>query len=77
MRNRSIPLPGQDWRVCLGPDPSDRHYRQAAEADQRRLRQLRHQVGLEIRYFFLLSCKYIFCWIFSHFRIFCLLLRSF
>lgn len=49
MRDRPVPLPRQDRRVRLGADPGHGHHRQATKADQRRLRQLRHQVGLDLR----------------------------
>lgn len=49
MRNWAIPLPRQDRRLRLGTNPGHGHHRQATESDQRRLRQLRHQVGLDVR----------------------------
>lgn len=49
MRNRTIPLPRQVWRVRLGPDPGHCHQRQAAETRQRRVRQLHHQVSLDLQ----------------------------
>lgn len=48
MRDGPIPLPRQDRGLRLGPNPGHGHHRQATEGDQRRLRQLRHQVGLDI-----------------------------
>lgn len=48
MRDHPIPLSGKDRWLCLGPNPGHSHHRQAPETDQRRLRQLRHKVGLDL-----------------------------
>lgn len=45
MRDWAIPLPGQDWRLRLGPDSGHRDHGQTTEAGQRGLRKLRHQVS--------------------------------
>lgn len=49
MRDWAISLPCEDRRLRLGPNPGHCHHRQTAKADQRDLRQLRHQVGLGLR----------------------------
>lgn len=49
MRDGTVSLPRQDWRLLLGPDPSHLDHRQAAETSQRGLRQLRHKVGLDFK----------------------------
>lgn len=45
MRDRSVPLPGQDRRLLLGPNSGHRDHRQATETSERGLRQLRSQVS--------------------------------
>lgn len=49
MRDWAVPLPCQDRRLRLGPNSGYSHHRQATEAHQYCLRQLHHQVGLELR----------------------------
>lgn len=49
MRDRTIPFPGKDWWLRLGTDPGHRYHRQAAETHRRRLCELHHQVGLDLR----------------------------
>lgn len=45
MRDRPLPLPGQVRRLRLAPHPGHPSSRQANEADQCCLCQLRHKVG--------------------------------
>lgn len=45
MRDRPVPLPGQDRRVRVGTDAGHPRHRQATEARRRRLRQPSHQVS--------------------------------
>lgn len=49
MRDKSIPFPCQDRWIRLGPDSGHGNHRQTTETDQRHMRQLHHQVGLDLR----------------------------
>lgn len=48
MRDRAVPVPGEDRRLRLGSNSGHRHYRQTTKANQRRMCQLRNQVGLDV-----------------------------
>lgn len=48
MRDRTVPLPSQEWWLRLGTNPGYSHHGQTTEADQRHLRKLRHQVGVDL-----------------------------